>query len=251
MIKFKKTERLKKFNAMTQFNLESFTQKFHTACENGDLLKVKTLLKNNINNLFYNNNNKDIRDFRYFSLIKICEYGQVNILNFLINHPIYSVYFHPNSINEGISPLMISCGKGHLKMVDFLLTSPLISKKPNLEYADGYGRTALFEAVASNEIDIIDYLLKSPKLKVHANLYHKNIFGEDIFIYSCQLNKLNIINFLLFELNMVIDEKNMRFLSESNGKYNNILSLIETRDRHNTLNQKLSNKIPSSTRVKI
>ncbi len=102
-----------------------------------------------------------------------------------------------------------SCINGNLEEVKYLLTSPELKFKADLNDPEN---EALDFACVNNHIEIIKYLLNSPELKFHAN---KNSI-DGAFKSACYYGNSQIVEYLIYDANIPYSDNIKSFLDMPN-----------------------------------
>jgi ankyrin repeat protein len=105
------------------------------------------------------------------------------VLDSIIRHQ----KFQPNlpSNKTGLTPLLIACEYGFIKIVQLLLTKPNI----DVNSIDSFGSTALFKACVSNSTSIVRLLISQDSLLADQS----NIKGNTPFHMACLLGHKSIV----------------------------------------------------------
>ena len=137
------------------------------ACQNGDLIGVKQLIKPSYGNqILAQVNYKGLNGWT--SLHYAVYYGNQEIAEFLITH---GADFDSQT-DLKVSPLIVAVQQGYQK-----LTELLINMGTDINISDHLDKTAIFYAIQSHEKKIVEIFLKKQSLNVNAkNNENKTIF---------------------------------------------------------------------------
>jgi ankyrin repeat protein len=130
-----------------------------------------------------------------YVLADACQKGHLNVVQFVLTSKELPLHAEIN-FNKGI--LSRACEKGQLHVIKYLLTSSELK-----EHADIHARDdmPLRAACRTGNLDIVKYLTSSPELKENANIYANK--GEP-FIDAFQHGHSEILKHLIFDLKMEI-----------------------------------------------
>jgi len=106
----------------------------------------------------------------------------------------------------------------------------------------------LLEACQKGDLKRVRYLLTSSELKEHADIYHKSDSGWNALIYAYFNGYMDIAKYLILEQNMQIDQ-NTQEIIEIN-QYDELINMINTRDRYHHINEKLYEKNTEKNNLK-
>ncbi len=128
----------------------------YKAIEANDLAKVQELVTSNIDV------NKGFHNSMQSPLIRACYFGNVDIVNTLLQAPGIQINLQDNS---GITPLYIAAKKGYLQIVKALLGKEEIdvNRPVNITL-----QSPLHAATEFNHLDVVKELLKHPMINVNA-----------------------------------------------------------------------------------
>jgi len=88
--------------------------------------------------------------------------------------------------------LVLACERNDIDKVKYLLTSPELKNKANINY----NNDSVFDAACiQGNFELVKYLTSSPELKIHSSIYSNDCIG---FRHACEFGNLDIIDFLLF-----------------------------------------------------
>ena len=151
-----------------------------TACEYGQLDIVKFLVS-------LPSVDVKIRISDYSTLLhKACRYGELQIVKFLVSLP--SVDVNINNSN-GHTPLQTACEYGQLDIVKFLVSLPSVDVKIRIsDYS-----ALLHKACRYGELQIVKFLVSLPLINVNIH----GDAGNTPLHTACQYGQLDIIKFLM------------------------------------------------------
>ena len=165
--------------------LSNTEKKIHKASENGDLKKLKKVLKSP--KLWFSNkkrliNSMDQDEYQSTPLHKATEH--LDIVEFLIQKGA-----DVNAKDEnGSTPLIYAAGDGQIKVVKYL-----IEHGAQMKYTDQHGNTPLHSAAEMNENLVLEYLIE----KHGAQVNMKNEFGETPLHLAAEHGEIEAIKCLI------------------------------------------------------
>jgi ankyrin repeat protein len=123
-------------------------------------------------------------------LLVACQNGELELVKYLLTSP--ELKNKPDvNINFG-APLIWAAQFNGIDIVKYLLTSEELPKKANIKKSGG---KALILACINGNPDIVKYLLGSPELKNHADIHYDN---DEAFRWACENGNIDIIKYMLF-----------------------------------------------------
>ena len=213
-------KKISKSNRKTQFpntSLNSLSTLL-VACENGNLKKVKTLLKENYVNV--NQENED----GITALSTACQNGHLSVVEYLLTRSEIKI----NQVdNTGTTPLGKACLWGYDDIVYLLLQREEIE----INQSDKEGFTPLFAACEHGYVDIVQLLLTKKKIKINQS---NNKSVTPLFM-ACQKNRMNVINALLARKEIKInqttnDGATPLYIASYNGHVKVVNALLARKD---------------------
>lgn len=169
------------------YNNPSLYKSLEAACKKNELNKVKYILdyaEYKKSDDFYHSEGSMGLITKGESINICCESDSLDCLKYLLSfYKNANIYFY-SMIEKG---LLKACSKGHLKIIDYLLSSNNFDLKIKSD-------DSLFYACSNNKVEVLDYLLKHEKLKEYKEICIKK--GMLLFT-ACEHGSLDIIKFLL------------------------------------------------------
>jgi len=220
---------------------QSLEDQLFAACYNGNIEKVKLLLRNrniNINIQEMIQNNKGPTPLTY-----ACERGHVEIVKLLLNDPRTNV----NLGYVGETPFYYACLKGNLEVVKLLLNHKNIDI--NLT-SSNHGFIPLMRACEKGYYEVVELILKSGKI---TNLNAKTKDGKTAIDIAKENKRTNITKLLeLFEENINIAKRNLTYgpqrnywnLNPQNNIQSNTQMVVNTQKKEE---QSLENQLLSAS----
>lgn len=103
--------------------------------------------------------------------------------------------------------LILSCSRGSLEEVEYLLTNEDLLEKADI---DSWSGESFLCACKSGNLKLIDFLLFSKKLNKHAN---PHMLGDQPFLIACKTNNVELVKYFF---NVCKFEKNEDILNMLN-----------------------------------
>lgn len=157
------------------------------------------------------------------SLTEICKRGNLKALDNLLNVKRIKI----TSLIKPVLKLAFenACEKGHLNIVEYLLTSPNTKKSfHNIHIESDFW---VRDTCINRKNNIIKFLLSSPKLENHAD-----IFVNKVFILACNTLNFDLIKFCTSALEL---KKHTKLYLESDEAFlsvcNDYMNALSVRDR--------------------
>ena len=122
----------------------------------------------------------------YTPLHTACEYGQLEVIKFLLSLPSVDVNIQSNS---GYTPLHSACRYSQLDIIKFLVSLPSVDVK--IQSNNGY--TPLHSACRYSQLDIIKFLVSLPSVDVNI----QSNSGYTPLHTACRYGQLDIITCLV------------------------------------------------------
>lgn len=177
--------------------------------------------------------------------LEACKIGNLELIEyFLLDSKIKKA----NIEYKNYECVFIACREKHLNILNFLLTSERLEKKPSINLRSGYLLTIAFQ---NHDLDIIDYLLDFKKRK-RVDI-EKN--GEQIlktlmnnFQENSEMIKLLIIQYKLPKTQNITDFLNEKNYKVQEKKITN--EWFDKRDLNNVLNYYLQEDAVNEKKVK-
>ncbi len=85
--------------------------------------------------------------------------------------------------------LILSCSRGSLEEVEYLLTSEDLSEKADI---DSWSGECFLCACKSGNLNLIDFLLFSKKISKNAN---PHMLGDQPFLIACKTNNVELVKY--------------------------------------------------------
>lgn len=131
------------------------------------------------------------------------------------------------------------------KLITFKYLLSKYSKEFDVNFKDNHGNTLPIYLCGNGHLDFLKYLFTNSKIKNKINIHQVNNKNENMFMMAVKKNQMDIVEFLLFDLNVQLDKHTISWLEKNineNEQYEKTLSLIEKRNLHEKLNERLMDK---------
>ena len=202
-----------------------------TACEKGHLDIVEYLLTNpdlrtsGKHDIHFSSKNGTNSPIRSSSL-----YGHLEMVQ-ILTQPEY-LTGDLNWINDGLHN---ACKRGHLDIVDYLLTAPHLER-----FKTAYAKLdpGFRYACINNRIDLMDYLVSQHQVNIHADC-------DKAFEYCCRADNSSSLSYLIFEANIPFTKEIGDYLNTPNKhpiSNDAALKMFQTRELEKSLQANLAPK---------
>ena len=153
----------------------------HKACQYGELQVVTFLVSLPSVGLNIKSNSG------YTPLHTACHYGQLGIIKFLVSLPLVDVNILSNF---GYTPLHTACHYGQLDIIKFLVSLPLV----DVNIRSNIGYTPLHTACMYGQLDIVKFLMSTEKV----NPMSTTTYGDNTLLHiACRHGNVDIVKYLL------------------------------------------------------
>ena len=134
-----------------------------------------------------------------------------------------------------------ACSNGHLEIVKYLLTDPILKEYADVRACESYG----FRLACENgHLEIVKYLLTDPSLKEYADVHALNDYGfKWACRASCENNRLDVIKWLIFDYNIEKTKEISNFLKSN--KDDDFVAQVKEMFASRDLKESLSNSLNS------
>lgn len=164
--------------------MKDLNKKFIEACENGDLETVRHLLLKEGERADIHA--KDGGGFEDGGFRWACEFGRLNIVQYLLTSPELEEHADIHACNN--SALQMACGSGHMDIVQYLLTSPELKKHADIQ-GDCFSLACM-----NGKVETVQYLLTKIDLKERIDTHQMIKLG---FVYACREKHMDMVQYLL------------------------------------------------------
>ena len=177
--------------------------------------------------------------------INSCQKGHLEIVQYLLTSA--DLKEHANIHADNDLGFRLACENGYLELVKYLLTSPDLKEHADIHADNDYGFRL---ACARGQLEVVKYLLTSPNLKEHADIHANNDSG---FRLTCNYEQLEIVKFLIIDMNIEKTNYIEKYLTEKtdNKTVQQAIELFNTRDLHHQLNENIKDNKEKVKKVKI
>jgi ankyrin repeat protein len=259
----------KEFKTLSDQDLNDFLNSVYLdACEKGDLDQLKYILTSpelekhaNLNEYYcfvlnfacddgklefanyllnFDNYQTIIAD-RNVGLILASGNGHLDIVRYMLTTPIIKDTY--NNQDDLDLSLQSACGEGHLEVVRYLLTSPELENHADIHFRYD---NPLNNAIFQEKIEIVKYLLTSPELEDKADIHANN---DHMFITAAYYHRIEILRYLIFDLNL----ERTKYINNSLEKEprKEIEDMFNLRELNKSLSSELDTKNKNNKRSKI
>ncbi len=168
--------------------------------------------------------------------INSCQKGHLEIVQYLLTSP--DLKEHANIHADNDLGFRLACENGYLEVVKYLLTSPDLKEHADIHADNDYGFRL---ACARGQLEVVKYLLTSPNLKEHADIHANNDSG---FRLTCNYGQLEIVKFLILDMSIEKTKYIKHYLKENqdNKCVKEAIELFKIREFNQKLNNDLENK---------
>lgn len=164
-------------------------EKFVKACEEGNLMTVRNLLRTVSEQGFPR---KELEEKLRPPIYWACKSGNLEVVKILIDH---YPDCNPHFVNDsGSNLLYIACARGHVGVVHYL--NLMYSMNP--KYPNGLGTTPIFAATYNGHFEMVKYLI----CRFNCDPSNLNLRGESLLHIACDRNHLKIARYLVEEHNL-------------------------------------------------
>lgn len=176
-----------------------------------------------------------------YHLNRACAEGMLEDVKYLVNEKKADVHWNDENA------IRCACVFGHLDVVRYLLTSPDIKTKPDLEVTEGdrNSLTSLGFACKGGHVDIVKYLLTSPDLEKHSNV---RVNDDHPFRVSVFEKQIAVLQYLIFDYNLEKTKTINNYIASNKKYFPDLLEKVENMFKIRELNQKLESELaPNQT----
>lgn len=155
------------------------------------------------------------------------------------NNPVYSDIQY--NLNHA---LVVACREGHIKTVEYCLTSSELTIHANIHYNDG---SPIYNCGAQANAFITEYLLTSPDLNEHADIYPhlEAIFTEALSDSNDYRDTYDLFDYLIYDYKIKYVPEIVNILKEKTPPEYSALAISQL--SKNTLFNELHSHLPNKS----
>lgn len=188
-------------------------------------------------------NNEEFND----QFTKACETGNLDTVKHLLTEELADIHTRDDL------GVRIACMKGHLEIVQYLLTSPELTEHANIHALND---TGFYCACAFGETPVIQYLLTSPDLIPYGHTPFSLEIIQTGFMAACEAGAIDVVHYLIVEGDITTTPEITEYLTTpgNRNKVNSdeVFKLLNRKDIYSKLGNDLTkNPNAATSRLKI